>query len=169
MLFLAFRAQRLLFTCLLLVTLPAFAQFARDESGIQPLDTSEQALNKRQQEEIQHIVKQNFGPIELKGDKTELRLLQKILDKGLIDKEDTFDLQALGVVLGNIIAKNLYLEWVSFEDQYGKSRALRYQQSEDVLFPITMISRRYQNDLDCDIQQLYDQAEDWVNKKRNKY
>jgi len=151
----------------LILTLPAYAQLNMDDEGIKPLDNSDLTMSKRQREEIQKLVKQNFGPIELKGDTSELYLLQKILDKQLVSKEDSFGLQAMGVVLGDIMAKNLYLNWVSTQDQYGKSRALQYQDTDHLLYPVTMISRRYQNDLPCDINQLYQEAKDWVSQRRS--
>jgi len=158
--------KSLFLSMLLILTMPASAQLNMDDQGIKPLDNSELTMSKRQRDEIQKLVRENFGPIQLKGDTSELYLLQKLLDKQLIDKDDTFGLQAVGVVLGDIMAKNLYLNWVSFEDQYGKSRALQYKETDHLLYPVTMISRRYQNDLPCDINQLYQDAKDWASQRQ---
>ena len=44
--------------------------------------------------------------------------------------------------MGDLLAVELGMHWIVYEDDMGRSRALRYQQSEVVLFPITMIARR---------------------------
>ena len=156
-----------LFLLLLSLTVQnSYAQFGLEQQGIQPFEASEQVMNDRQRELVQKLVRENFGPIELQGATSELYYLQKILDKGLISKDATFDLQAMGVVLGDIMAKNLSLQWVTYEDERGKSRALRFGQTDQLLFPVTMISRRYQNGLATDVQALYNEAKTWADKLR---
>ena len=73
----------------------------------------------------------------------DLATLQRILELGLIAPDDTLQLQALGVVLGDLLATELNMNWVVYRDPAGRSRALQYGTSEVFLFPITMISRRW--------------------------
>lgn len=69
--------------------------------------------------------------------------LQVILDRGMIDRDDTQMLQAMGIVFGDLLADTLDMDWIVYRDRAGRSRALRYRDSKTYLFPVTMISRRY--------------------------
>ena len=70
-----------------------------------------------------------------------------------------YDLQALGVILGDIMDKNLPVRWVIVEDQYGRSRALQFEGTKSLYYPITMISRRVQNNMAVNVRQLYKDTE----------
>ena len=48
----------------------------------------------------------------------------------------------MGVIMGDLLAAELGMRWVLYEDNVGRSRALRYQESDTLLFLITMIARR---------------------------
>jgi hypothetical protein len=47
---------------------------------------------------------------------------------------------------------------VIYEDALGRSRALRYRQSQEYLFPITMISRRQEADNHTPVAAIYQKA-----------
>lgn len=48
----------------------------------------------------------------------------------------------MGIILGDLLAADLGLHWVTYEDAEGRSRALRDGDTDNYLFPVTMISRR---------------------------
>ena len=52
------------------------------------------------------------------------------------------------------------LDRVIYEDKLGRSRALRYQQTDNYLFPITMISRRREVDNTETVADIYQRARD---------
>ena len=70
------------------------------------------------------------------------------------------------MTLGDVMASQLGLEWVVVNDEYGRTRALQYGDDEDVFFPITMISRRYEADIFVDVDDLYSKMEVEVEKLR---
>lgn len=94
----------------------------------------------------------------IKGDERDLEIIQRMLSLGKVRREDIATQQALGVVFGDILAKRLDLDWVIVDDKHGRSRALRYKKTDIVVFPVTMISRRYKTGLDPDVQALYDKT-----------
>ena len=94
----------------------------------------------------------------LKGDERDIPVMQRLLDLRRIQRDDIATQQALGLVLGDIIAKRLDMKWMIVEDKIGRSRALRYRKTDIIVFPITMISRRYKTGLRVDIQNLYDKT-----------
>ena len=80
---------------------------------------------------------------QISGNKDrDLALLQTLLDRNLISADQTKELQSMGVIMGDLLAKELDMHWVIYEDQEGRSRALRYKATDEFLFPITMIARR---------------------------
>ena len=86
----------------------------------------------------------------------DLNTLQRILDERLVPAEDTLTLQALGVVLGDLLGDRLDMDWVVYRDNKGRSRALRYRQMDVYLFPITMISRRQEGGSERRLKPLFD-------------
>lgn len=157
----------------LLITLSAtMSAQSRPHRQIDPLTTSDSTQLERQRSIVSRVVRDNFGYVKLEGSTSDLYYLQKIVDKQLIAKQDTYDLQALGVVLGDVMAKNLSLKWVVVEDRYGRNRALRFENSENLFFPITMISRRVHSGMDVDVRALYKETEQTVKAltyKRSQY
>lgn len=88
----------------------------------------------------------------------DIETLQIILDNNWVRRDDELTLQAMGVVLGDIINQRLGTNWVVYRDRAGRSRALRYRQQDDFIFPVTMISRRYSAGANTDVKALYDKV-----------
>lgn len=108
----------------------------------------------RQRELVDSLGRSEFG-VRVRQDKSDLHLLQRILDNELINQTETQKLQALGVVLGDVFAKETPLEWRTYLDEYGKSRALCMPGTEECLFPITMIYKRMSIGVKPNIDELY--------------
>ncbi len=70
--------------------------------------------------------------------------------------------QAMGVIMGDLLASELSMHWVIYEDRLGRSRALRYQQTDHYLFPMTMISRRLEVDNRSTVAAIYQRAVDLI-------
>jgi hypothetical protein len=114
--------------------------------------------SERQRTLIDDLARRYLGT-PIRGDKTsDIRTLQRLIDQNIVDTNDTATMQAMGVVLGDLLAREMKLDWVIFEDVQGRNRALRYKQLETVLFPITMLSRRLEAGIKVDIQAVFDKA-----------
>ncbi len=85
-----------------------------------------------------------------------LRLLRAIIEAGWIEKTETVKLQCLGIALGDAIAQELALEWVTVEDEFGRDPALRVPGTTVLLFPLTMISKRIERGEHVDVDDLFD-------------
>lgn len=142
---------------------------AKSERKIETIATSDIAKSDRQRSIVAQLAKENFGNVRLQGNLSDLDYLQKIVDRGLINQSDTYDLQALGIILGDVMVRNLGLTWVVVDDRYGRSRALRLGDSDNLFFPVTMISRRVQAKLPVDVRQLYQETADEVKTLRERY
>lgn len=112
---------------------------------------------KRKERQVEDIGQRHFGQ-SLRHDKSDLRLLQRIADDKLIKQDNVEMLQALGIVLGNTLARELELDWKVYSDEVGRSRALCVPDTEYCLFPLTMLSRRLEVGLAIDVNHIYKDA-----------
>jgi hypothetical protein len=85
---------------------------------------------------------------------TKLAVIQTVLDNGWATAEQTWNLQALGVVFGDILAELLEIPWVMVEDEYGRDPALLLRAGPVLAFPLTMISRRVESGERVDVTDL---------------
>jgi hypothetical protein len=100
-----------------------------------------------------------------------LLLLQGIIDGNFYQKNQTMELQSLGVTFGDLLVQNLDLEWVEVEDEYGIDPALRHKDTVThkniLLFPLTMISKRIENDEVVNVEQLFHLIDNMVQEMIN--
>lgn len=106
---------------------------------------------------IEELVRSEFGG-QLRASPADLDYLQRIINRGLLDRADTQRQQALGMVLGNVLAKETGMQWFVYKDEEGRSRALCVPQTEHCLFPVTMLSRRMAAGLYPDVKKIYGDA-----------
>jgi hypothetical protein len=146
----------LLALALALLGNPSPAQEQARTSELSPLDRQ---FMRQQRELLQDLVARHYGRQFNGGKANDLPLLQRLLDQRLVRNDQTRELQAMGVIMGDLLAADLGLDWVVYEDREGRSRALRYRQSDNYLFPITMISRRREVDNRAPVAEIYAKAE----------
>jgi len=84
-----------------------------------------------------------------------LKLIDIILKSNWINMDETNKLQCLGVSLGDAIAQDLGLKWIEVEDEYGIDPALKLGDTTLIVFPLTMISKRIENNENVDVYDLY--------------
>jgi hypothetical protein len=92
----------------------------------------------------------------------DLDLLQTLLDRRLVRPDQTRELQAMGIIMGDLLSDEFNLRWVVLRDNVGRSRALRYLESDFLLFPVTMISRRWEAGDQTPVAEIYRKASDIV-------
>jgi uncharacterized protein DUF3806 len=72
-----------------------------------------------------------------------------------VEPSETWKLQSLGIVFGDVLAVVTGSEWVEVEDEYGRDAALRFGGPDDLLFPMTMISKRVESGEVVDVFALF--------------
>lgn len=97
-----------------------------------------------QRRETMDLIARRLGVLNLKGDKSDLKVLQNLLDRKAIGRDDVRGLQSLGIVFGDVLVNEYGLSWVSYEDDVGTSKALRWKKTENYVFPVTLFSKRVQ-------------------------
>ncbi|MGH1471193.1 MAG: DUF3806 domain-containing protein [Cellvibrionaceae bacterium] len=126
-------------------------------SPVSPLTWSDKNELKRKSQSIENLGRRHFGQ-GLSGSTADIALLQRIADRKIIKKSDKETLQATGVALGNILENELKLDWVVYQDKYGRSRALCVPNTEHCLFPTTMLSRHLEIGATVDVFETYQKA-----------
>lgn len=133
---------------------------APDDPSKQAIDSpsSHDFVSLEAQREAARMLARRYVGASLSADLDDLRILQSIVTQRVLSGEQTYELQALGVALGDVMVAELGFNWVVLRDKYGRSRALRYKLTENFLFPVTMISKRVEADLSFNVAELYEKA-----------
>ena len=137
-----------------------------EQSIVEPLTNSDIRKLDRQRDYVDGLARRHVGAPPSGGAIGDLYILQSIVDDRVLEKDQTYELQALGVVLGDVLAEQLDLEWVIVDDAYGRTRALQFGSRDDVFFPVTMISKRYEADIQVDVDALFRKVEAEVERLR---
>ena len=122
--------------------------------GLSPLDKQYLA---GQVTRIDELTRTQLG-LRIQGTPADLATLQRLLDLNIVSAGDDLELQAMGIILGNVLVAEYAVKWVSYEDQLGRSRALQIGSTSEMVFPVTMISRRVRAGAKADVAALYDKA-----------
>ena len=132
-------------------------------SGLSSLEKKYMEAQKSLVDELARSMGQSFN-----GDLDhDIELLQLLLDSKKIKNDMTPELQAMGYVLGDLLANELDMHWVIYKDYLGRSRALRYKSSNNFLFPVTMISRRREVNNLTSVAKIFDKAFDSISPLRD--
>lgn len=134
--------------------------FANSQEGpkTRELNWLNENFLEKQRKDASALIAAHFGQ-QLHGDKKDITLLQRVVNDELIPRNDTLQLQALGVVLGDIYVKeNPVFQWRIYEDELGPSQAVCIKDSVHCLFPITMLSRRMELGLKPNVQRIYNKG-----------
>jgi len=123
---------------------PKFTELSRDES----------VRLEQQRAVVAATAKQRYGTKALTGTKSDLPVLQRLIDEKVFKKSQTYELQCLGVTFGDVLTSELALRWVMVTDEYGKDPTLRFKKTTLQINALTMISKRVERDADVDVWEL---------------
>ena len=147
----------LLLTALALLVAAAPRAQIEDEVRLAPLTALDRRYMDMQRSTINELSLREYGGRCCRRE-AELAYLQRLLDDRIVTGQDIEKLQAMGILLGDLLASELDLHWTVYEDARGRSRALQYGDTENYLFPVTMIARRrYAGDM-TPVLEIYRQA-----------
>ncbi|PLW70018.1 DUF3806 domain-containing protein [Pseudohalioglobus lutimaris] len=133
---------------------------AQGEAFISDLSYLDRQFMQQQRESLDDLAARNLGN-QFSGERDrDLALLQRMLDEGLVRDDQTRELQAMGIIMGDLLAAELGLDWVIYEDRLGRTRALRYKSSDNYLFPVTMIARRREAGNRTPVIEVYRKAQE---------
>jgi len=99
-------------------------------------------------------LKQRYGTTALTRTNKDLPILQKVLDDNVFSKSQTYELQCLGVVFGDILTSELPLRWEMIQDEFGTDPTLRFKKTSVNVNALTMISKRVERGEHVDLSWL---------------
>ena len=95
--------------------------------------------------------RQRYGTPALTRTEKDLHVLQRLLDDKVFTKSQTYELQSLGVVFGDVLTSELSLRWVMIKDEFGTDPTLRFKDTSTNINALTMISKRVERDEPVDV------------------
>lgn len=125
---------------------PRKARTEAPAGAMAALSPEEVALLDERRAVIQDEATQRYHAEPLTRTKADLPILQRLLDDHVFAKNQTYQLQCLGVVFGDVLATELPLWWVRASD-HGKSwPTLRYKETTAQVDALNIISSRIEHD-----------------------
>lgn len=88
------------------------------------------------------LLRSRYGDVELRQTEDDLRLLQRLHDDGGLRAGHEDDLEAAGIVFGDVLAARTPLRWITVEWQGERSLGLHYPDTTIIVFPGSMIAKR---------------------------
>jgi Domain of unknown function (DUF3806) len=87
-----------------------------------------------------------------------LGTIRAILQGNIFKREQTYELQCLGIVLGDAFVQELGMEWIMVEDEHGSDPGVRMPKTSIIIFPMTMISKRIEAGEQVDVFDLFNKV-----------
>lgn len=84
-----------------------------------------------------------------------LGTLRALLDQEVFKPNQTYELQSMGVVFGDVFVQDMGFHWIIVQDECGRDPAIQYKDTSVILYPLTMISRKIERGEQVDIFKLY--------------
>jgi hypothetical protein len=103
-------------------------------------------------------LKRRYGAAALTRTKKDLTILQRLFDDKVFGKSQTYELQCLGVVFGDVLTSEFPLRWVMIRDEFGTDLTLRFTNTKTNVNALTMISKRVERDEPIDLSRLLEQT-----------
>lgn len=145
-----------------------FNGISTDKQTISPLNKlDEQRLNK-QRELVRKYLADDTSREKFKTPAGKLGTIRAILKAGKFRKDQTYELQCLGIVFGDALAQELGMNWVMVEDKSGRDPALTKDGGTNLLFPLTMISKRVERGEEIDVFSLFNNIAEAVDPSGSK-
>lgn len=96
-----------------------------------------------------------------------LGLLRVLLERGIFQPNQTYELQCMGIVFGDAPVQHCGVEWRVVEDHYGRDPCVQIPGSTVVLFPLTMISKRIEKGEQVDVFDLFTKSGTHIEELRH--
>ena len=141
---------------------------AAPEPKFSDLSREDNARLEQHRAVVAAAAKQRYGTMHLARTKSDLPILQNLIDDGAFNKSQAYELQCLGVSFGDVLESELPLRWVMVTDELGTDPTLRFKRTTIQVNALTMISKRVERGEKVRVQRLLDQTREQlaVNEKK---
>jgi len=149
-----------------------FGQSAHDdapEPKFSELSHGDSERLDQQRSLVAAAAKRRYGTAVLSRTKRDLPILQRLIDDKVFKKSQTYELQSLGVVFGDVLASELPLRWVMITDESGTDPTLRFKNTRISVNALTMISKRVERDEPVDVSSLMQKNRESLSEAEKKF
>ena len=116
------------------------------------------------------LVSKHFPGRLLVKSNEDFAILQAIVDKQLLTKQQTWELQALGVCFGDALIDHIPgLNWSLVTDEYGTDPTLRFKETTTQFNALTMISKRVEDGREVDLAHMAQWLVDFIDKESSEF
>jgi hypothetical protein len=134
-------------------------QVEKSQVEVTDLTIGQVAIMNQQRRAAKDLLARYLGIVRINGTKDDLAALQQLVDRDILGKTQVEEWQSIGVLFGDVLAREFSLKWVHYEDELGANRALRYRKTENYVFPVTLFSKRVKFDEEIDMYEVYSELE----------
>lgn len=134
-------------------------QLPPSQIEVKDLTVGQRAIMSAKRRAAKDLMARRLGVLRIRGTKEDLPLLQQVVDRKLLRKTQVEEWQNIGILFGDILAKEFSLKWVHYEDELGANKALRYRNTENYFFPVTLFSKRARFEEEIDMFEVYAKLE----------
>ena len=110
-----------------------------------------------QRRSAKDIIARQLGILSIRGNKNDLSAFQQLVDRRILRDNQVEEWQWIGVLFGDVLANEFHMSWVRFEDERGFNKALRWRETGNFFFPVTMLSKRVRFGEEINFQKIYDE------------
>lgn len=125
---------------------------AQHRSELTPEDV---ARLEKQRTFVQSYLADEASRVKYQTAAGKLGLLRALLEAKAFQPDQTWELQSMGVVLGDAFVQELGFRWIIVEDEYGRDPAIAVPGKSVLLYPLTMISKRIEKGQAVDVFDLF--------------
>jgi hypothetical protein len=125
------------------------------EQQITALIEADQARLRKQRAVVEKYLGDEDSMRKYKTAAGKLGTIRAVLQAGIFKPTQTYELQCLGVVLGDALVQEMGMEWIIVQDERGRDPAVRLLRTTIILFPLTMISKRLERGEQVDVFALF--------------
>jgi len=118
-----------------------------------PLTPDDASMLERQRLLLRALVEARQGPLAPSWT-CDAATLQALLDDEVLEPSQTYELQCLGVVLGDLLLQTQGFAWAIIHDEHGRDPTVRWKDTSICVHALSMISKRVEAGEIVDVDHL---------------
>lgn len=123
-----------------------------------PLSPEDDLYLQTLRETALEAAKIRYGVTAWTGTSFDLDVLQQLVDERVFSADQTFELQSLGAVFGDVLVRQTGMHWAIVEDEYGVEAVVRYRDAHLIVGALTVILKRVEDEEPVEVHFLFEEV-----------
>ena len=128
----------------------------RERPEKSPLTEMEAEYLQDQRDVVLNLLRDRYDTFQAPKLRSDLAVIQRIIDDELYTADHECEWSCLGVIFGDVLAHEFGLQWIVQSDDYGVEPALNLDGTSIVLYPRTMLIKRFEQGEAPDLNFLFE-------------